>query len=330
MAYEDEFDENGTPKGYPGYNGTKGRVASSPDHQKIVEAENAQRERDSGGAKRFDPGFKFSDVSKDAATSTADGSFWQNFAKQQAGANRSLAAGELANANSTREQQNSLLQDVMNQARGTQMRLNPQTGKYEMVPVSSLAQMQLQQASDRDLAQAKALAGSQRGMGHAALQSQVANQRAAIGQQQAADSGILRLQEQQAAQQMAAQLQGQIRGQDIQQAGTVLQGQSLNDTQQRAFAELGARAAAGDRDAIMAMEQLRLNNENNQNTLRLGAAGLNQKTDIDDKQMVLAREKYNTAKTEAERAFWLDVIKFGAKAVAGAATGGASLAHTGL
>jgi hypothetical protein len=59
----------------------------------------------------------------------------------------------------------------------------------------SVAQMQLKQGTDRNMQQAAALIGSQRGYNPGA-QRQIATQRAQIGQQMAGDSAMLRLQEQ--------------------------------------------------------------------------------------------------------------------------------------
>lgn len=77
----------------------------------------------------------------------------------------------------------------------------------------SQAQMQLQQATDRNLAQALALARTG-GQGGGGLR-QALNAQAQMSQQAAADSAILRLQEQMAARNMLAQLAGGARGQDI-------------------------------------------------------------------------------------------------------------------
>ena len=99
-----------------------------------------------------------------------------------------------------RAQQMALINQLQNQASG----LGP-----------SLAQAQLQQATDRNMQQAMALGVSQRGAGQGAALHNIANQRAGIGQQMAGDSAMLRLQEQLQARQMLGGLLGGMRGQDI-------------------------------------------------------------------------------------------------------------------
>lgn len=75
----------------------------------------------------------------------------------------------------------------------------------------SIAQMQLQQATDRNMQQAASLMASQRGSNPAAMR-QIANQRAMIGQQMAGDSAMLRLQEQmQARAQLGSTIQNYVK-----------------------------------------------------------------------------------------------------------------------
>lgn len=142
----------------------------------------------------------------------------------------------------------------------------------------SLAQGQLHQATDRNLAQALALAQSQRGAGGAGFARNVATQQAAIGQQAAADSAQLRLQEQQQAQNSLGQLLAGARGQDLalagqnagfqqqasvqnQQAG--LQQQALNDNLTQFYVAQGLSLAQARQQAAMQMEALKSNNFNN-------------------------------------------------------------------
>lgn len=99
-----------------------------------------------------------------------------------------------------RDQQTALANALMAQSRGE----GP-----------SLAQMQLQRATDTNLANALAMAASQRGSQSLGAGRNAAMQRAAMQQQAAADSGMLRLQEQQAAQNMLGQVLSGARGQDI-------------------------------------------------------------------------------------------------------------------
>lgn len=126
-------------------------------------------------------------------------------AQQSAAAAQGSRFGALGNEaarqqDQARAQQMALINQLQNQASG----LGP-----------SLAQAQLQQATDRNMQQAMALGVSQRGAGQGAALHNIANQRAGIGQQMAGDSAMLRLQEQLQARQMLGGLLGGMRGQDI-------------------------------------------------------------------------------------------------------------------
>ena len=126
-------------------------------------------------------------------------------AQQNAAAAQGSRFGALGNEaarqqDQARAQQMALINQLQNQASG----LGP-----------SLAQAQLQQATDRNMQQAMALGVSQRGAGQGAALHNIANQRAGIGQQMAGDSAMLRLQEQLQARQMLGGLLGGMRGQDI-------------------------------------------------------------------------------------------------------------------
>lgn len=99
----------------------------------------------------------------------------------------------------------------------------------------SVAQQQMQRGLDSNLAQAASLASVQRGAGNAGLaQRQLGQQRAAVSQQGAADSSMLRAQEQLSAQGQMGQALAGVRGQDLsfadanaqlqQQAGLANQG----------------------------------------------------------------------------------------------------------
>ncbi len=113
----------------------------------------------------------------------------------------------------SRMMQMQLMQQLMGQANGT----GP-----------SLAQMQLQKAGDQGMAQAMALGASQRGAGNAGMLRNIQNQQAGINQGLAADSGMLRLQEQMQARQMLGQgIQG-MRGLDQGWAGMNLQNNQFN------------------------------------------------------------------------------------------------------
>jgi hypothetical protein len=83
----------------------------------------------------------------------------------------------------------------------------------------SVAQQQLQQGTDRNMAGALGLVASQRGMNPGAAARLAGNQLAGINQQAAGQATTARLQEQLAAQQGLAGVSGQMRGQDLDMAG---------------------------------------------------------------------------------------------------------------
>lgn len=103
----------------------------------------------------------------------------------------------------------------------------------------SIAEAQLKQASDRNLAQQLGAAAAQRGGNAAAQQRQLARQQQASGQELGQQAMIARMQEQQAAQQQL----GQITGQDQQMAGQLQQrylqmGMTFDQAQQAANMDL--------------------------------------------------------------------------------------------
>jgi hypothetical protein len=152
---------------------------------------------------------------------------------------------DTAGAERARGSQDALLQQLLDQAAGR----GP-----------SPAQMMLQQAADRNLSDAAALTNTQRGLGATAASSQVAGQRAQIGQETARDAGILRLQEQMQAVQAAGGLASNMRGQDVGQAQAQAQVQlakdNLNATMKQQFIAQGWSAEDADRKAAMALEKL--------------------------------------------------------------------------
>ncbi len=113
-------------------------------------------------------------------------------------------AGQVGGVNSGqqlqgRDLQSSLIQQLQDQAAGR----GP-----------SLAQMQLQKATDANLSNAMALGASQRGAGAAGMQHNIAQQQAGISQQMAGDSGMLALNEQMRARDALGQQVNTQRGQD--------------------------------------------------------------------------------------------------------------------
>ena len=138
---------------------------------------------------------------------------------------------DTAGAERARGAQEGLLQQLLNMAAGK----GP-----------SPAQAMLQQGADRNLADAAAMAASQRGLGATAASSQVAGQRAQIGQETARDMGILRLQEQMQAAQAAGGVAQGLRGQDLGQAQAAAQvglaRDNLNATMRAEFIRQGYSA----------------------------------------------------------------------------------------
>jgi len=129
------------------------------------------------------------------------------------------------------------------QFRNAQMGLVSQLQNQAAGQGPSIAQMQLQQGADRNLANAIAMRAG--GQGGGLAMRNIAQQRADIGQQLAGQAGIQRLQEQQQAQQMLGGVAGGARGQDIGLA-----------TEQ---AQLGQQAALANQNA--ALQQTALNDK---------------------------------------------------------------------
>lgn len=130
--------------------------------------------------------------------------------------NRGTINMDTAQGDQTRQAQTGLITDLQNQAAG----VGP-----------SLAQAQLQKASDQSLANTLSAIQSTRGMGATAAAGQAQAAGATAGQAMAQDSAILRLQEQMQARGMLGQLATGTRGQDIGQAAQVAQ-QALADRAQ--------------------------------------------------------------------------------------------------
>lgn len=111
----------------------------------------------------------------------------------------------------------------------------------------SLAQSQLRQGTDRNLAQAMAMAGS--GRGNSALQMrQLGQQRAMIGQQAGQQAADLRMQEQMAAQQQLAGVLSGGRGQDI---GLATDQANLKQQRMLNQGQLQQQAAANNQAAVL-------------------------------------------------------------------------------
>lgn len=112
-------------------------------------------------------------------------------------------------------QQATINQGPQDQFRGRQMSLADALQAQSMGQGPSLAQLQLRQGTDRNIAQAMALGASQRGGSPGLAQRQIAQQTAAANQQAAMQAAQTRMAEQLAArEQLGGVLQGG-RGQDI-------------------------------------------------------------------------------------------------------------------
>lgn len=140
-----------------------------------------------------------------------------------------------------RNQQQSLIEALTRQANGE----GP-----------SLAQMQLRNATDRNMAQAMAMQASAGGDPALAMRN-VANERAGIGQQMAGQSAMARLEEQNRAQSMLGQALAGARGQDIQASGLDVQMQALNDQMVRQFVMAGLSLDEAQFAANMELEKLK-------------------------------------------------------------------------
>jgi hypothetical protein len=133
-----------------------------------------------------------------------------------------------------------------NQTRGNEMALLNQYQQMAAGNGPSLAQGQLQQATDQNIRQAMALGQAQQGqgMGYASALRSIADQSAAARQQSAAQSAMLRNYEQMGAMQAQGALLGQIGGQDFQQQGM---GQQNAYNYDALKANIDAQNAAGKR-----------------------------------------------------------------------------------
>lgn len=137
-------------------------------------------------------------------------------------------AGPTAGIGGVQNMQTALIQQLQDQAAGR----GP-----------SLAQMQLQSATDRNMRQAMALGQSQRGAGAAGAQKSILGQQAQIGQGMANDSAMLRLQEQMAARGALGQQLGQQAGQQQREQEFNATTQQFNIAQQQETARRQQQAA---------------------------------------------------------------------------------------
>ena len=140
--------------------------------------------------------------------------------------------------------------------RGQQQALANQLALQAQGQGPSLAQGQLQQATDRNLAQALAMQATAGG-DPAMAQRGLAMQRADLGQQAAMQATQTRMAEQMAAQQQLGGLLGQARGGDLQARQLEQQQQAMNDQMVRYYVQSGLDLDQAQWMANMELERLR-------------------------------------------------------------------------
>jgi len=215
---------------------------------------------------------------------------------------RPAAQLDQSQSNQMRGAQTNLVTDLQNQAAG----IGP-----------SLAQAQLQKASDQNLANTMASIQSTRGMGATAAAGQAQGAGAQAGQQMAQDSAILRLQEQMQAKGMLGQLATGARGQDI---GAAAQDAQLKAQNEQQIADLRAKLLIdGQLSYIEADRQARIQ-----------VAGMNQQAGVQQATLDQNQSQYNRTQgakeAQATATFFMDLLKSimggaGGAAGAGAVTG---------
>lgn len=162
-----------------------------------------------------------------------------------------------------------------NQTRGMQMSLIQQLQDQAAGRGPSLAQMQLQQGTDRNMSQAMALGQSMHGAGAAGMRKGIAGQQAGMAQGMAGDSAMLRLQEQMAARGQLGTELGQTRSADQNFAGMGMQNQQFNAGQMNAGLTGNAdrAASAAQAQAKLDIEREKLLNDQAAKASPMGAIG---------------------------------------------------------
>ncbi len=189
-------------------------------------------------------------------------------------ARRAEFASQLAQAQARQGAQ--INQGASNEVRGRQMTLADQLTAQAAGQGPSLAGMQLQQATNRNLAQAAALASSGRGGAQGGLgMRQVQNQQADIAGQAARDAAILRVQEQMQARESLGGLLNQTRGTDatlaLNQAQIQQDQNALNDAQARFYGQNMMDMDQKQREALMALEKLKVDQQVSNEAARANA-----------------------------------------------------------
>jgi hypothetical protein len=229
------------------------------------------------------------DVNKDAFSNAESINRQNEFARQLNEAKARTAPTATAKTGSAA----AINMTPQDQFRAGQMQLAGQLQDQSMGLGPSLAQSQLRQATDRNIQQSMALAASQRGANPTAGLRQAQMMAAGANQQAAAQAADIRMQEQLSARQQLAGVLGQGRGADIglatDQAGlqqqmslanqqaqnqmalanqqAALQQTSLNDQQARFYNTGLSDMTQRDREAQMAYEQMRVNQQTGMNSI---------------------------------------------------------------
>jgi hypothetical protein len=172
------------------------------------------------------------------------------------------------------------------EARGGQQQLAADLLAASRGQGPSVAQEQLRQGAEKNLAGAVALTNSTRGMGGAAAAGQLQAARAQVGQQMASDAALLRAQEVTQARGQLGGVLGDVRQADLatasqqaqleQQAGLANQQASLEDQARkdqltREYIAMGFDFAQAEAQAAMEMERLRVDAQLESERIRQGA-----------------------------------------------------------
>lgn len=162
---------------------------------------------------------------------------------QRAGAADNRQTLNMSDAQSSRDIQGGLIQQLQGQAAGT----GP-----------SIAQQQLQKATDQNIANTQAAAASGRGPSAGGAQYNAQNRMAQAQQQGAGDSAMLRLQEQMQAQNMLGNVAGQQRGQDLSSQQLGLQQRAQNDDLVKFYVQSGLSLEQAQAQAKQALEEMKV------------------------------------------------------------------------
>lgn len=198
-------------------------------------------------------------------------------------------------------------QTQSNEMRGVQTDLIKRLQDQAAGVGPSLAQAQLQKASDQNLANTLSAIQATRGMGATAAGASAAGAGAAAGQQLAQDSAIVRLQEQMQAQGLLSNLASGTRGQDI---GIAAQNAQMELQQQDSINQLRTKLIG---DGLSFPEADR--------RARMQVLGMNQQGSMFSDQLYQQDRQFNRQQGQKETMAFLDFFKgllqMGANAAAG-------------